>query len=469
MPTSYNDFKIDIKEYIYKRYSTNIKILDVGPGIGTYAKLLPDYKNIDCVEIYNPYIEQYNLKSLYKNVFNKNILDFEFEYYDIIIMGDILEHLSVDDSLKLLNKILPKCKEIIISVPYLADFNYLYDDEPNKNELHIQVDLTEEIMLNRYPMLKRIWSNNRIGVYVKQNHIHDDNVDLAITVYIDDNINIINEFEWLYKSFIYSGNYINSDIVAFCNPSVINKLDINIINDSNVILIPLEPLSSKDLLWKDYKFINSIYFLTTKEAEILLKYKYVLSTDCDVFLTKNLIDFRPHLHTFGLGHYISEWDIKSRDNIQNILKKLNLKYNFIHNVGASYLYLSQHVINFRKFQLDVCKYLINNEFKDEGKWGSWYKGTMTMYAGEITANQLGVSGIMTNVLDSYSMSDHKIGKTFYHIHAWHTNQYFSKHNFRNGEYKDINVDELDIEIVNNYCLYLATKSIDEIKNICNYR
>ena len=37
-----------------------------------------------------------------------------------------------------------------------------------------------------------------------------------------------------------------------------------------------------------------------------------------------------------------------------------------------------------------------------------------------------------------------------------------------NDYKNINVDEIDIEVVNNYCLYLATKSIEDIKKISNY-
>jgi hypothetical protein len=465
MPTSYSDFKDDIKKYVYKKYSKDIKILDIGPGVGTYAKLLSDYKNIDCVEIYKPYINEFNLNQYYRNVYNMNILDFEFDYYDLIIMGDILEHLDVDNSKKLLDKLLHRCDDIIISVPYLADFNYLYDNEPNKNELHIQVDLTEKVMFTRYPELKRMWSNDRIGVFVK-NSKHNPNKDLAITVYIDDVDVIIDEFYWLYKSFIYSGNYEYSDIVAFCNPSVVNKMDSSILSDDNVIVVPSVPISQKDSTWTEYKFVNSVYYLTTDEAQILQNYEYTLSTDCDVFLTRNLKNFRPYHHTFGLGHYLS--DSNSRNKIENIIKKLNLKYDFIHNVGASYIHKSRNVIDFRKLQYDVCKHLINNEFDEYGNWGGWYKGTLTMYAGEIVANQLGVANIRNNVLDSYSMSDKEISNYHYHIHAWHTEQYFSKHRYRKGEYNHIDVDKLDIEIVNNYCLFLATKSIDEIKKLCDY-
>ena len=43
MPHSYNYFKEDIKQYLVENLSKNAKILDAGPGIGTYSILLKDY------------------------------------------------------------------------------------------------------------------------------------------------------------------------------------------------------------------------------------------------------------------------------------------------------------------------------------------------------------------------------------------------------------------------------------------
>ena len=466
MPTSYFDFKIEIKNYIYNKYDKNIRILDIGPGQGTYAMLLNDYKNIDCVEVYEPYVERFNLNNLYNNVFVSNILDFNFEYYDVIILGDILEHIESDIAVELINKLFNKCDELIVSVPYLADFNYLYDDEPNKNELHIQVDLTEDVMKQRYPMLMMLWSNEYIGVFVKNKSEYNENKDLAITVYIDDNQNIIEEFSWLYKSFIFSENYLNSDIVAFCHPNVFYKLDKKILNDKNVRLISYKPISEKEERWSNYKFINSIEYLNT-DNDILLKYKYLLSTDCDVFLTENLKDLRPNkMHLFGLGDYMNtKLEI---DKVVEVINKIGFKYNFIHNVGTTYLFKSKDVIDFRRLQYKVCEYLLENEFKEEGKWGTWYKGIMTMYAGEIVANQLSKQTLRTCVFDSISMTNGHISNEIYHIHAWHTYEYFSKFNYRKGEYKDINVDELDLDLVPNYCLFICEKSIDEIYKIKEY-
>ena len=50
MPYSYGEFKEDVKQHFLKYIPTNTKILDVGPGHGTYSKLLSNY-TLDCIEL----------------------------------------------------------------------------------------------------------------------------------------------------------------------------------------------------------------------------------------------------------------------------------------------------------------------------------------------------------------------------------------------------------------------------------
>ena len=166
MSTSYNIFKNEIKEYICKHFPTNSKILDIGAGYGIYARLLLDYKNIDAVEIYEPYINRFGLKSLYKNVYNIDILDFDFDYYDLIIMGDVLEHIPTEKAQLLIKKIINKCEQLIVCVPYL----YKQDADENKYQKHFQEDLTKDVMDKRYPSLNLMWYHEEIGVYVKNLH-----------------------------------------------------------------------------------------------------------------------------------------------------------------------------------------------------------------------------------------------------------------------------------------------------------
>jgi len=159
MPYSYNKYKNKIKELLINHLTT--PILDVGPGCGTYYDLFKI--KMDCIEIHEPYIDKFKLRDKYENVFIGNVMDFNIGNYKFIIMGDVFEHLSIEDAKNLLNKINSYNIKTLIAVPY----NYeqgVYDN--NTYEIHLQPDLTPEIMNLRYPSLTLIMGDNQYGYYV---------------------------------------------------------------------------------------------------------------------------------------------------------------------------------------------------------------------------------------------------------------------------------------------------------------
>ena len=163
MATSYNYFKDDIRKYIEINFKPGDSILDVGAGSGTYKNLLPNYK-MDAVEVHLPNIEKYNLRDKYTTVVNADIRDFEYAYYDLIIFGDVIEHLTVEEAQKVLKYAFNKCKEMIVAVPY----NYKQGIvEDNEYEIHKQDDLTHELFLERYPFMKLLYKNEYYGYYIK--------------------------------------------------------------------------------------------------------------------------------------------------------------------------------------------------------------------------------------------------------------------------------------------------------------
>lgn len=152
MPNSYPYFKIEFKQHLIENFDSSIKILDVGAGSGSYSKLLKEkFKNIDCVEIFEPYIEKYKLKYLYENVYQDNIINFDISKYDYLIIGDVLEHLSIKDAQTLMSKINEIDKKCMIAVPYLHRQGKWGD---NLYETHLQPDLTHDVFLDRYPTMK---------------------------------------------------------------------------------------------------------------------------------------------------------------------------------------------------------------------------------------------------------------------------------------------------------------------------
>lgn len=166
MPYSYGIYKQEVKDWIYTNFDETARILDIGAGSGTYWNMLNDkFKHIDCVEVFIPYIKQFKLEEKYENVFVANITDFKYSNYDLIIFGDIIEHLKVNDAQYVLKYAYDRCENFIVAVPYLYEQGECYG---NKHEMHKQPDLTPDLVIKRYPYLQLLYGDDKYGYYVKQ-------------------------------------------------------------------------------------------------------------------------------------------------------------------------------------------------------------------------------------------------------------------------------------------------------------
>ena len=169
MGTSYKYFKKDVRNYIIDNFKDDIEILDVGSGEGTYYELLKDYfANIDGVEVYAPNIEKYELEKKYRHIYNKDIREFKYKRYDLVIFGDILEHLETEEAQRVLEYAREHSLEIIVAVPYMYEQGEVGG---NKYEIHKQADLTPEKVQERYPYLELLYGNEEYGYYVCKNKL----------------------------------------------------------------------------------------------------------------------------------------------------------------------------------------------------------------------------------------------------------------------------------------------------------
>lgn len=99
-------------------------IWDVGPGEGTYYDLMK-WSTIDAfwvgVEIWEPYIKQYDLRSKYVEVINDDVRNVRFAddaWADkLIIFGDVLEHMPEDDARQLILRAKKHFRWILVSLP----------------------------------------------------------------------------------------------------------------------------------------------------------------------------------------------------------------------------------------------------------------------------------------------------------------------------------------------------------------
>lgn len=172
MPRSYSYFKSQIKQWFIDNVPLTTRILDVGPGQGTYSDLLRDLGyRIDAVEIWAPYISQFNLRAKYDNVYVADILNFDIRPYDFIILGDVLEHIPTDKAQGLLTNFDLMGKRFLVAVPYMMSQNGA--DHGNEYETHHQADLTPDVMLDRYPGLEKLYNNKWYGYYVNMDMRYD--------------------------------------------------------------------------------------------------------------------------------------------------------------------------------------------------------------------------------------------------------------------------------------------------------
>lgn len=137
MPFSSNTFDSLLVNHIFNLNPKNI--LDVGAGAGKNGKLIRDfYKGtLDAIEPCKDSIKKYSLTTIYNNIFElglKEYLDqYSYNRYDVVIFGDILEHLYKSEVIDYLDYLVYRSKWIIIIWPT----NLIQDNTlDNQYEIH---------------------------------------------------------------------------------------------------------------------------------------------------------------------------------------------------------------------------------------------------------------------------------------------------------------------------------------------
>ena len=147
-------------------------VLDVGAGKGTYFELLDAQVNgdIDGIEVWQPYIDQYDLHEKYDKLYvgdARSIVELiPSGKYDLIIFGDILEHMPKEDALTLWEESARVAKWGLISVPIIhypqgAEFG-------NPYEVHVQDHLHPEDIRRDYGPFETEAIYEITGTFVKR-------------------------------------------------------------------------------------------------------------------------------------------------------------------------------------------------------------------------------------------------------------------------------------------------------------
>lgn len=148
------------------------KILDVGCGCGTYPDMLKEkhnlLKNAEWVgiEAWEQYISEFNLKKKYNVLFNEDARYFDWNKVkdiDLVIFGDVLEHMTKEEAQSLVKNALQNSKYVIISIP----IKHMPQDAVGGNpfEIHVKDNWTHQEVLESFPNIVKFGPPKKIGVY----------------------------------------------------------------------------------------------------------------------------------------------------------------------------------------------------------------------------------------------------------------------------------------------------------------
>lgn len=172
MGTSCKEGKAWTKEKILELGDEIKTVLDVGAGCGTYADLLdfiPREKKV-AIEAFRDYIEEYNLRDKYLSVINADVRHVRLgRSFDLVILGDILEHMTKDEAVRVFDMCRTLSKWVLISVPIIKYPQGAINDNPF--EVHVKEDWSNEEVLDTFGIAEKMFIGDIVGVYLMKGAI----------------------------------------------------------------------------------------------------------------------------------------------------------------------------------------------------------------------------------------------------------------------------------------------------------
>lgn len=128
-------------------------ILDVGAGAGDLQKIVrveaQSSCTLDAIEVWEPYILRFKLDEKYDKVFNIDVRSFFDWDYDLVVFGDVLEHMPKADAKFVWERVAKKAKYAIITIPIV---HYPQgEEEGNPYEVHHVDDWNTQDVLDFFP------------------------------------------------------------------------------------------------------------------------------------------------------------------------------------------------------------------------------------------------------------------------------------------------------------------------------
>jgi hypothetical protein len=283
--------------------------------------------------------------------------------------------------------------------------------------------------------------------------------EIAITAFVDKGLHFIDEVNQM----TLSGKNLDERFVfvIFAEHEIASQIK----KRHNVLVYKYS--SPKNIYYENYRYAKSLEFIVSNK-HILNKYKYLIKTDTDVFVTSNLNNYIfSDKISFREGFY-SLTDKCIEETYEMANKFGYPEYKKLFNAGATLIGLSDDVINIVSRSDALCKKIFF-ELCPDGDFGgtldrtwtkSLYAGTSTLIATEIVLSSLFDIDkfITTDSIDANCFSTDTLDGIF-HIHQWHGDGVYSKFQARDGMYD--NLKPLDNNTISDYCLKIFLENKKE--------
>ena len=144
-----------------------LQVLDVGPGAGAYGRLVRQVLTVDvldAVEAWEPYVERFGLLDIYDSVTVEDVRKVTKFDYDLVIFGDVLEHMSREDAFAVYSLAREQAKAVLVSMPII---HYPQgESEGNPFEVHVVDHWEHDDILAAFPGLTEFRLFDVTGVYL---------------------------------------------------------------------------------------------------------------------------------------------------------------------------------------------------------------------------------------------------------------------------------------------------------------
>eukprot|EP00051_Salpingoeca_urceolata_P019013 m.272287 g.272287 ORF g.272287 m.272287 type:complete len:848 (+) comp19330_c0_seq1:56-2599(+) len=245
------------------------------------------------------------------------------------------------------------------------------------------------------------------------------------------------------------------------------------------LYVPLLPLNTRDPVYTEYYVINSLQCMyDAHKSGLLLRYRLLLRTDMDTFLTPRFHDWWPE--TFQVRDK-QGYDYKDVPKaLADAAVDLGLRHTGHTGLSSTWYGPSQQVVHMSRLTVAVGRYAIYKFFSKslchlpeakrpagtkcwnfyDASWGeTLYEGVVLLYAQELAVNHVvgkALSPSRVHILDHGATSTKPTCST-YHIHVYHSPDRFNKWSMGQGEYDDFDLDTLDLRVVRDYATYIALR------------